>query len=183
MDDDMNHISRSKEFGTALMLYVMYQIKYTELDKFGVIIFTYPGMLVYSDQYQPYKVEAGSSPQEELYARLYAEVDGDISKLPVLLQQFYKSDRKYDEAYASLINQKFYVNIRSTKMDQLKALFEKAKVKVEENKEMVIRATAGVVGALLGAVVTALVINQQSMLDEEITMSLIDDDEEETDEE
>ncbi len=161
IDDDMGHISRSKEFGTALMLYVMYQIKYSELDRFGVIIFTNPGSLVYSNSYQPYNTEAGSSPQEELYAKLYAEVDGDISKLPPLLRKFYQTNPEYDKAYTSLITTKYY--LRSNKMDQLKALFEQANQKAEENKELLFRIGLSTAGALAGALVTAIILNQQQM--------------------
>jgi hypothetical protein len=161
IDDDMGHISRSKEFGTALMLYVMYQIKYSELDRFGVIIFTNPGSLVYSNSYQPYNTEAGSSPQEELYAKLYAEVDGDISKLPPLLRKFYKTNPEYDKAYTSLITTKYY--LRSNTMDQLKVLLAQAKQKAEENKELLIRIGLSAAGALAGALVTVIVLNQQQM--------------------
>lgn len=179
MDTDMGHISRTKEFGEAIMLFVIYQIKYE--DKFSDIsamIFANPGMMIYSDSYQPYHIEAGSSPQEELYAKMYAKVDGDISKLPVIFQKFYKQDTRYDEIYNHLVDKKVY--IRSSKMDQLKELLAKAKIKAEENKETLIRVGSAVVGALIGAVVTAVIVNQQGMVEENVDLLIDDEDDEES---
>ena len=60
-------------------------------------------------------------------------------------------------------------------MDKIKELYEIAKAKIEENKETVIRISVAVVGALIGAVATALIINQSEMLYEEVTTSIDDD--------
>jgi len=60
-------------------------------------------------------------------------------------------------------------------MDKLKSLFEQAKQKLEENKETVIRVTGVLVGILVGAGVASYIANQQDLLDEEVTMSLVDD--------
>jgi hypothetical protein len=171
VDDDMGQISQSREFGKAIMIYLIYQFKYgTEFDEMSAMIFANPGMLVYSDSYQPYKVEAGSSPQEELYAKMYAKVDGDISKLPVIFQKFYKQDTQYDEIYNHLVEKKVYIKGVITMNDYLKNLWGK----VVENKETVLRIGLAVAGTVVGAVVATIVANTQNeaFLDEEVTMSI-----------
>jgi hypothetical protein len=179
IDDDMGHISRSREFGEAIVLHLFYQIKYEEkMDRFSGIILTNPGMLIYSPSYQPYKTEAGSSPQEELYAKLYAEVDGDIEKLPPSLRIFYRDDTEYDDAYDRLITKKIYIDTRRYTMDKIKEMLKKVGEKIEENKETVIRVSAVFLGAVIGGAIATVISNQQNLLDEEVTMEMIEDEDE-----
>lgn len=58
-------------------------------------------------------------------------------------------------------------------MNKFKEYYEIAKTKLVENKETVIRVSAVLIGAVIGGVVTTMIKNQQ-MLNEEITMSLVD---------
>ena len=60
-------------------------------------------------------------------------------------------------------------------MEQLKAFYEQAKAKLNENKETVIKIGAALTGALIGAVVTALVVNNRS----EDVLPVVDDEEDE----
>lgn len=171
MDTDMGHISQTKEFGEAIMLFVIYQIKYE--DKFSDIsamIFANPGMMIYSDSYQPYHIEAGSSPQEELYAKMYAKVDGDTSKLPVIFQKFFKQDKRYDEIYNHLVEKKIYLKGEIQMNEKIKALWGK----VIENKEVLLRVGSAVLGAVVGVIVASAISNAQhdAFLDEEVTMSI-----------
>lgn len=69
-------------------------------------------------------------------------------------------------------------------MEQLEAFVEKAKAKFIENKETVIRIGSAIGGAILGAVVTALIVNSQdNEAYEMMSPSIVDEDEDDNEDE
>jgi hypothetical protein len=104
MDDDQRYPSRSKEFGTAVLLYAYANIKYTDaLEPFSAAILAQDGMLRYSDDFTLIGVERFSSPQEELYANIYQLAGGNIDRLPEIFRPFFSRDAKYIELYDCLM--------------------------------------------------------------------------------
>jgi len=110
IDHDMGDVSKSDEYGKAVSLYLFYQLKYDDPNKFTSLIMRQTGMFYYSDSYKQFGIEAGSSPQQELYATMYAEVKGDISKLPEIFRSFYSNDVKYEKMYDYLVVNQIYFN-------------------------------------------------------------------------
>jgi hypothetical protein len=85
MDDDLGMPSLSEEFAIATQAHVIYKMTMLEVDDMAIFIQVYP------DQ----------TPRE-LYAAIYARVDGDITKLPKSLQRFYSDDPSYLNLYDCL---------------------------------------------------------------------------------
>lgn len=112
MDHDMGDISKSKEFGMAVSMYLYYQFKYGERNNITDTIIGTTGMFAYSDRYRPFGEASASSPQQELYANLYANVDGDISKLSPILSGFYRNEDKYEEIYIHLLTNQYYLEFK-----------------------------------------------------------------------
>ncbi len=98
MDDDLGHPSRSGEFAHAIRLYL-----YVELHKEPVSNFAM-GVLVYLPRmgYGAERFPIMTTGQEELYADMYAWVDGDIEELPERFREFYSRDATYSELYRCL---------------------------------------------------------------------------------
>jgi hypothetical protein len=106
VDDDMEWISKTPEFGKATLTYVVYKIKYEELDDISRSILATQGIFIYSSSYKAFGWEAGSSPQQEVYANIYANVKGDISKLPEILRPFYDTGKNYKKLFNHLMENK-----------------------------------------------------------------------------
>lgn len=176
MDHNLGDISKTKEFGMATLAYSMYQIKYIEyLDVFAIHILGNPGTFTYTDKYKPFQSQAGSSPQAELYAKLYAQVDGDISQLPEILRPFYTDNKKYDEVYDHLVKYKYHFS----KGDNMEEYWNKLVEKVTEHKEALTRIGLTVLGAVVGAVVaTAMARSEDDYLLEEMSVSVEEDENE-----
>jgi hypothetical protein len=103
MDHELGQVSKSDNFGLAIATHLYMQSKYFELDTITDVIYGTGGIFFYSDEYQPFGKRYGSYPQQELYANIYAKVNGDISKLPVILQPFYSTDKFYINLYNCLM--------------------------------------------------------------------------------
>ncbi len=176
MDQDLGTVSESKEFGEATLGYVMYSIKYNDyLDPISVIILGNPGTFTYSKKYKPFQSQAGSSPQAELYAKLYAQVDGDISQLPEILRPFYTENKKYDLVHTHLVKYKYHFS----KGVNMKEFWNALVAKATEHKEALTRVGFATLGAIVGAI-TVLVVtgtNDDDYLIEEMTASMEEDEE------
>lgn len=90
LDDELGNISRSKEFGDFLKVYVATHLD-GDLEKnwLAYRILTYDGILNYSEQYYSGR-ERLSNPIQELYADIYGWFDGDITAMPVEFRRFYE---------------------------------------------------------------------------------------------
>lgn len=108
MDDDLGYPSRSPEFGNAVMVHLAFAFQYG-LDSTATAILTQDGMLTYSSHYSLLGVDRFSSPQEELYARLYEQSGGDIAQIPLALRPFYSDDKKYIDLYDCLMSAEFKI--------------------------------------------------------------------------
>jgi len=86
LDDSLGTISHSREFADAVRLYVL-----ANQDELTFKIVMFDGLMNYSEQYESGS-ERFSSPIQELYAEMYVWFNGDISKMPVDFQKFYKED-------------------------------------------------------------------------------------------
>jgi hypothetical protein len=99
MDGDLGKPSKSRAFADILRLYVQTEFMkgpgVTSDMTYRIIYF--PGVLEYSRQYSPLGIEIWSSPQEELYASMFAWADGDISQIPDAFRSFYSADPKYHQ--------------------------------------------------------------------------------------
>lgn len=95
MDDDLGSPSLTSEFGNAVQLYIMVGLMHTPQDKLAVTLLTYPGVFQY-DKTHPLMI------QREVYAAIYAWVDGDVSKLPDSFKPFYSDDPSYLDLYDCL---------------------------------------------------------------------------------
>jgi len=109
LDHDMGQISKSPEFGGAISTYMYLEYKYGDMNSFTEEI---TRVLYYSDVYHGFGQEMDSSPQQELYASLYADVKGDITKLPTILQPFYSNDPKYQSMYEYLLVNKIIFPVK-----------------------------------------------------------------------
>lgn len=85
MDHDLGMPSQSIEFAIATQTIVETMWLTLEFNEFASFIESYP-----------------DDDPRELYAGLYAYVDGDISKLPESLQPFFTSDSLYLDLYDCL---------------------------------------------------------------------------------
>ena len=179
MDDDLGDPSTTEKFGAAVSLYLYYQVKYDETDAITDAIFGTGGIFYYSKEYKPFNSEAGSSPQQELYANIYLAVNGDVSKLPPVFREFYSDSDQYNKIYKDLIVTHNYSKGETQMKEMLAKLVEKAKA----NKELLIKVGAVVAGALVGAVVATAISNAQNELSFDEEMLLEDETTEETDEE
>ena len=74
----------------------------------------------YSNQYSPVGIEIWSSPQEELYASMFAWANGDISEMPEPFRSFYSTDLKYRQLQECL-TAPGYVHIGDLNMSLLLA--------------------------------------------------------------
>lgn len=109
LDHDLGEISKTPGFGGAISTYMYLEYKYGEMNTFTEDI---TRVLYYSDSYYGFGMEMDSSPQQELYASLYADVKGDITKLPTILQPFYNKDSKYQSMYEYLMINKFQILVK-----------------------------------------------------------------------
>lgn len=174
MDTELGHISRTSVFGSALMIHLAFSFEYGQVDDYTRLILSKEGILSYSENYKPYHYGAGSSPQEELYADIYDLSGGDISKIPLTLRPLFSEDSRYETVYDELVENKVYISNQGviTMKEQFAALWGK----VVENKEIAIRVGCAVGGAVLGAVVTVVVLNaQQDYLLEEMETSIVEE--------
>lgn len=97
MDDDLGMPSLSTEFAIAIQAHVLVETRPLEVpDDAAILIKLYP-----------------DRDPRELYAAIYASVDGDISKLPSSLQPFYSTDSSYLALYDCLARTGFNVCGRS----------------------------------------------------------------------
>lgn len=79
MDDDLGMPSLSTEFAIATQAHLIYEMSTLEVpDDTAILIRLYP-----------------DRDPREIYAAIYASVDGDITRLPVSLQGFYSKDESY----------------------------------------------------------------------------------------
>ena len=85
MDGDLGMPSQSPEFAIATQTLVQVMWLTLEPDDFAVFISVYP-----------------DKNPVELYAGLYSYVEGDISKLPTILQPFFSDDPSYLNLYNCL---------------------------------------------------------------------------------
>ena len=91
MDDDLGRPSSSEEFAIAVEAYAILNLDLLlNPDEVAMFIRLYP-----------------DKRSNELYAGLYSYVDGDISKLPKSLQQFFSKDPAYLNLYDCLARQGF----------------------------------------------------------------------------
>jgi hypothetical protein len=74
------------------------------LDDIGKEILFQDGMFSYSSRFSMLGMERFSSPQEELYADLYALARGNINNLPEPFWKFYSEDLRYTELYDCLMS-------------------------------------------------------------------------------
>jgi len=123
IDDEMGWISMSPDFGKATLTYAIYKIKYEELDDISRSILSTQGVFVYSSSYKAFGWESGSSPQQEVYANIYANVKGDINKIPEILRPFYDTGKDYDSLFSHLMkNQSEIILLDGTMYDIIKVL-------------------------------------------------------------
>lgn len=106
MDDDLGDISKTPEFGTAIATYLYAQSKYFELDQVTDVIQGTGGIFFYNPEYQLFGKRFGHYPQQELYANIYAAMQGDYATIPESLQPLYSQDAKYTDLYDCLMNAK-----------------------------------------------------------------------------
>jgi hypothetical protein len=156
MDYELGGQSRTEEFGYNMAVYLYCQYKYLGENQFTNQIAA--TLFVYSNVYKPFHVEAASSPQEELYANIYAEADGDMNKIPVLLQAFYKEDDRYEKIYQAALKHGYYITKGETMKDKLKELVENMKKQATEHRELLITVGSALVGAAIGATITATIL-------------------------
>jgi len=96
MDQDLGFPSESPEFGHALQMYMLVELKREAPSDLSVFLIMYPGV------FAAYPGQGGGSLQNELYATVYTEANGDISLIPESLQPFYSKDQKYLDLYSCL---------------------------------------------------------------------------------
>lgn len=178
MDDQLGHISKTEEFGSALMIHLAFSFKMDQVDEYTTLILGKKGILTYTDLYKPYHYGAGSSPQEELYADIYDLSGGDINNIPMTLRPFFSSDVKYDEAYNDLVTNKYHISNQG--VIQMKAKLAALWGKVVENKEVVIKVGLTLTGAAIGMALAAVIASRQedALLEEEVSMEALSEDEE-----
>lgn len=86
MDDDMGWPSLTDEFAIATQAHVIVQTRPLEVpDDVAFVISLYP-----------------DRDPREIYAAIYASVDGHIERLPAALQPFYSTDQSYLTLYDCL---------------------------------------------------------------------------------
>lgn len=86
MDDDLGMPSLSTEFAIATQAHLIYEMSTLEMpDDTAILIRLYP-----------------DRDPREIYAALYAGVEGDIEKLPSSLQPFYSKEHSYLRLYDCL---------------------------------------------------------------------------------
>jgi hypothetical protein len=107
IDVRMNNVSKTPEFGAAVQLYLFYQIKYTDNTQAMEIVFNAPGIITYSEHFQPFHLEAFSSPQQELYADIFSVAGGDLNKIDPALRKFYLDGKDYQTLYERLMTEKY----------------------------------------------------------------------------
>lgn len=159
MDKDLGYPSKSKAFGKSLLVYTVYKLRYEEMDDITKTILGNPGSLVYSESFEAYSFESGSSPQQELYANIYADVNGNIEKIPPILRRYYSESSKYDEVYEELVDEKLYFSNEGANTVKEKLLALVAKMK--ENKQVLIKAGLILTGAVVGGVIAAAIARAQ----------------------
>lgn len=99
MSNDLNNISHSTEFNLAAITYAF--ARANNKDEISNIVFN---SFFYNNEYRLFGKRMFSSPQDEIYASIYAEAEGDISKLPYSLQSFYSEDQSYIDLYNCLLS-------------------------------------------------------------------------------
>jgi len=99
MDAALDHPGRSYEFSHAIQLYLYVELHHETVSDFAMAILTYPPMM----SHRVVRFPVSSSGQEELYADMYAWVDGDIDQLPEIFQEFYTNDASYRALYQCLM--------------------------------------------------------------------------------
>jgi len=102
MDDELNMPSLSKEFGGAVQLYILAEMKKPDTSALALIILTHPGVYSY-DSTHPIMI------QREVYASIYAWAEGDINLIPDIFKSFYSTDRSYLDLYECLAQPGFNV--------------------------------------------------------------------------
>jgi hypothetical protein len=105
MDAALDHPSRSYEFSHAIQLYLYVELHHEAVSDFAMAILTYPPMM----NHRVARFPVSSSGQEELYADMYAWVDGDIDKLPEIFRDFYTNDASYRALYQCLVANKINI--------------------------------------------------------------------------
>lgn len=109
MDHDLGYPSMSTDFSMAVRLYVIVQLSESgnaeayEENSLAYSILSAPGVVGYDKEFSFGGSEMWSSPMMELYASLYANVDGNIGLLPPELQRFYSNDQSYRDTFSCLV--------------------------------------------------------------------------------
>ena len=93
MDDDLGMPSQSIEFNSAMQAHVLVEMSTLEVpDDTAILISLYP-----------------DRDPREMYAAIYASVDGNIALLPKTLQSFYSKEVSYLTLYDCLARSGFNV--------------------------------------------------------------------------
>lgn len=86
MDDDLGMPSMTSEFSVAILAHVLVETRPMEVpDDVAILVRLYP-----------------DRDPREIYAAIYASVDGRIERLPASLQPFYSTDPSYLTLYRCL---------------------------------------------------------------------------------
>ena len=95
MDDNLNQPSQSYEFSVAVNSYLLKEYRYGHPSDLAIYIHDYPA--IYKEYYPTQKAM-----RRELYAAIYAHVNGDISLIPRGIRRFYSKDPLYESLYSCL---------------------------------------------------------------------------------
>lgn len=85
MDDDLGKPSESYEFEITLQYYILTELAKDQPSELATFLDTYP-----------------DHEKVELYAAIYAYVDGNVYMMPEIFQRFYSTDVSYLELYSCL---------------------------------------------------------------------------------
>lgn len=99
MDAEAGHPGRSSEFSHSIQLYLYVELHKEPVSDFAMAVLTFPPMM----SHRAPRFPISSSGQEELYADMYAWVDGDIEEIPEIFRTFYSRDEKYKDTYNCLM--------------------------------------------------------------------------------
>jgi len=109
IDNSMGDVSKTDDFSLAIKTYLFYKLNPNKPDVIVDTILSTSGIFNYDADFKPFHMEAFSSPQQELYANIYAAVNGDISKLDPMLRQFYDDGRNYKPVFDELMRTGYHV--------------------------------------------------------------------------
>lgn len=84
LDQKLEFQSQTPQFSDALRTYLLVHLTMDKHDEMAAQILEAPGV------FSPPLPILGYNPMKEIYANIYANADGDISKIPPDFQKFYK---------------------------------------------------------------------------------------------